>query len=107
MKTHDPVKIQFLIHAERVIQFVFIVALLTLMLWLGPLWQIYQLQSIESLWQATLSGWQGDNPTGWLLMRFAFALALATVTCFYLVLALCWKRSSERHHRGAQLVDGR
>ncbi len=107
MKTRDPIKIQLLIYAERAIQFTFIVALLTLALWLVPLWNVYAVQTFSGLWQATADAWRGSNPTGWLLLRFAFALALAATTCFYLLLALWWKRSSERHHRGAQLVDGR
>ena len=106
MQNYDPIAVQIRIYVQRCITFIVLAALLSLAAWLACVVGFYKVNTFANCWRASVTGYDGTNPTGWLVMRFCMALALTLTTCLYLTLALWWKsKSRTTHQRGAQLVE--
>ena len=106
-QSRDPIKSQILLFLSRIADFAFLLAVLTSGLWIGCLWFGFRLREIDEMWRCTGAAWDGSNRTCWLVAHLCFGVGFATTVNVFLGAALWWRRTGERHHRGATLIDER
>jgi hypothetical protein len=100
-----PAKQKLLTAIYIAIDFIIVVAVLSLGLWACLLSVVFDVIQPHALWAWTVRAWAGDDLVWRVLLRLVFFLAVTSSTAFFLAVGRWTKSEAEVHRRGSDFGD--